>query len=216
MNKNFSLRERKKFQTRLSILNKFLNALENQSFHEIRVEDICDQANISKVTFFKYFSSKEGVLAYFVLRWNFQRSIEIYNRSFSGIEGIRRVFQSAADIPNAEKIFVSLINYYSKLNEKPQKMDLDEYDRYNILQNFSDVDMSEGIQLPILSLQEIFDSYLKHVKQLDTVMISIYSQQLIALFYGVPFHIHIHLQDPNQLRKAYIDGLDLIFKNVET
>ncbi|HBS43513.1 MAG TPA: hypothetical protein DEA91_01910 [Paenibacillus sp.] len=97
MENNLSLRERKKYQTMLSILDEFIVSLESKYFDEIHIEDICDRVRISKVTFFRYFSSKEEVLDYFVLRWCYQRSVEIDRGTFSGTEGIRHMFKTAAD-----------------------------------------------------------------------------------------------------------------------
>jgi len=207
MSSNLPLRERKKYQTMTNILEEFITSLEEKNFHEIVVEDICDRASISKVTFFRYFRSKEEVLDYFVLRWCYQRSIEIGNKTHKGLEGIYHVFKSAAEIPNAEKIFVALINYYSKLTEKPNDIGLSEAASYVISNNLKD-----GVQVGILSLKEIISYYIQQLDNLTEEKKSNYTEHLLSLFYGVPFQVHIQMLGTSQLNKAYKLHLDLLFK----
>jgi AcrR family transcriptional regulator len=205
---NLPLRERKKYQTMSSILNEFLTSLESNHFNEIHIEDVCKKVSISKVTFFRYFNSKEEVLDYFVMRWCYQRSVEISNEIYAGIEGIRQVFRSAAEIPNAEKILVSLIHYYSKLKDKPAQKELSEYERYIISQN-----STEGIHVKILSIDEIIHVYLSQIKNLSESSISLFTDHLVALFYGIPFQVHMQKLGSQSLLKAYMDSLDILFSN---
>lgn len=206
MEQKLSLRERKKYQTTSSILEEFLKSLEDLSFQEIHIEDICDKVNISKVTFFRYFKTKEEVLDYFVLRWCYQRSLEIDRNAYRGLEGIHRVFQSAAEIPSAKKILVSLVHYYSKIKEgKPPFKELSEYERYVISDS-----STEELQVGILSLREIMLHYLNQIKGIESKK-SFYADHLITLFYGVPFQIHIQMLDPKSLSKAYTDHIDVMF-----
>jgi AcrR family transcriptional regulator len=210
MNDKLSLRERKKYQTMSAILEEFIHALKDQHFHEILIEDVCNRVSVSKVTFFRYFSSKEEVLDYFVMRWCYQRSLEIKQNAYEGFDGIHRVFQSAAEMPNAEKILVSLVHYYSRLKEKPRKKELSEYERY-VIANGSD----EGLQVEILSLREIMIHYLSQVQELDESMRLIYTDHLLTLFYGIPFQVHIQMLGPNALSKAYSDHLALLIDGIQ-
>lgn len=207
MDQILPLRERKKYQTMTTILEAFLNSLESSTFDEIRVEDICRQVSISKVTFFRYFNSKEAVLDYFVMRWCYQRSIEIHSGAYHGIEGIRHVFRSATNMPNAEKILVAIIHYYSKLKEPPVVKELSEYERYVISQN-----AKEGIHIEVLSIGEIFHSYLVQIESLfEPAKLSKYNQHMLALFFGIPFQVYIQMLGVHTLEQAYMDGLELLF-----
>lgn len=209
MQSKLPLRERKKIQTMTAILEQFLVSLETCNFHEILIDEICDRANVSKVTFFRYFHSKEEVLDYFVMRWCYERSLEIDKNTFSGLEGIRHVFLSAAQIPNAEKILVALIHYYSKLTNKPLKRELTEYERFVISGN-----SIEGIHVQIYSLNEIIHHYLRQVKGLEDAERELYANHLITLFYGIPFQVHIQMVSPGALEKAYADQLQLVCRQI--
>lgn len=211
MEHKLSLRERKKYLTMSSILKEFIHSLEEQNFHEILIEDVCNKANISKVTFFRYFHSKEEVLDYFVLRWCFQRTLEIYSNAYRGWEGIQKVFQSAAEIPNAEKILVSLLHYYSKLKEKPTKKQLSEYERYVIANG-----QTEGLGIQILSLREIILHYLMQITELDESKQLIVADHLMTLLYGIPFQVHIQMQGARSLSEAYSIHLEMLFNGIPT
>jgi len=57
-----SLRERKKRETYARILDVGRELFQSQGFEETAVEQIAAQANISRATFFNYFSTKEALL----------------------------------------------------------------------------------------------------------------------------------------------------------
>jgi len=208
VNRKLTLRERKKYITMNSILNEFLLGLQTKDFHEILIEEICDKVNISKVTFFRYFSTKEEVLDYFVMRWCYQRSVEINRGTYFGRDGIFHVFLSAAKIPNAEKILVSLIHHYSKLKEKPSGKKLTEHEKHVISQ-----DSDEGIEISVLSLEQIFFHYVSQMPNIIDDENIIYVRQLIALFYGIPFQVHIQMLGSNALPEAYKDSLLILLND---
>ncbi|GEM_PF-2253146 len=206
MNKKLTLRERKKYQTMSSILDEFLRSLEHHHFHEILIDDICDKVSISKVTFFRYFSSKEEVLEYFIMRWCYQQSLEISNKTYKGLDGIHHVFQSAAKLPNAEKIIISLIHYYTRL--KTQQIEvkkLSEYERYVISDS-----STEGLQVNLLNLPDILFHYLGQISGLEEEK-TYYVEQLLLLFYGIPLQRHIQLMESKPLSDIYREQIEHCF-----
>lgn len=54
------LRERKKLRTRGEISAAAVSLIAERGLNEVRVEDICDEAEIGRSTFFRYFDSKES------------------------------------------------------------------------------------------------------------------------------------------------------------
>ncbi|MBS9376375.1 TetR family transcriptional regulator [Rhodococcus sp. B50] len=57
-----SLRERNRTRTRLEIENAALELFERQGYDRTSVEEIADQAGVSRATFFRYYPSKEELL----------------------------------------------------------------------------------------------------------------------------------------------------------
>lgn len=56
------LRERKKEQTRVDLIEAAVELFQEKGYEETTVEDIVERANYSRSTFFRYFGNKEDVL----------------------------------------------------------------------------------------------------------------------------------------------------------
>lgn len=65
----------------------------NRQLDEISVDELCAEAGISKVTFFKYFPQKEDVLFYYLRIWSFDRALELGNSPRQGLRGVYYLFE---------------------------------------------------------------------------------------------------------------------------
>lgn len=63
MDINMSRRERKKMETKADILKAARHLFQEKGFETTAIEEITERADVSKATFFNYFSSKENLLA---------------------------------------------------------------------------------------------------------------------------------------------------------
>ncbi|MCE5173564.1 TetR/AcrR family transcriptional regulator [Paenibacillus profundus] len=93
---NISLRERKKAKTKLALYEASLELIVHQPFRDMKVEDICARAEVSKVTFFKCFPQKEDILIYYMCVWLTGRWLEIEKRGLRGWETAEHLFASVA------------------------------------------------------------------------------------------------------------------------
>ncbi|MCM3600773.1 TetR/AcrR family transcriptional regulator [Robertmurraya korlensis] len=182
---NFSIREKKKAQLKMAILDEMLRLLRTKELSEISVEELCQNIQTTKVTFFKYFRYKEQVLDYFVIRWLYERSNEIHSKHFNGKEGILHIFQTISEDTLGKKIMVSLVHYYSKLNEKPTIMEITPYEYYLFNE--------EAFQNKVkpMELNQIFIYYLSQMESVNEADYYHISCQFLALMYGVPIQTHI-------------------------
>lgn len=200
---NFSIREKKKAQLKIAILNEMLRLLRTKDLTEISVEELCKNIQTTKVTFFKYFRYKEQVLDYFVIRWLYERSNEIHCQHFNGKEGILQLFQTISeDTLLGKKIMVSLVHYYSKLKEKPTIIEITPYEYY--LFN------KEAFQNKVkpMELTQIFIYYLSQIESVHEADYYHISSQLHALMYGVPIQTHImELEDMYSFYKIGINSI---------
>lgn len=63
-----SLRERHKRRTRDRIYEAAVSLFTNRPYNEVTVEEICEQAEVGRATFFRFYGSKAGLLSEFSLR----------------------------------------------------------------------------------------------------------------------------------------------------
>lgn len=111
-----SLREEKYARTKIAILNLVLEKLEETSFDEIRIADVCREIGVSKRTFYNYFSSIHHVFIYLLQIWIIDtKNIVLQRHPVAGLESIRTAFEDLgrkfAKQPKAAfQIFSSIFN----------------------------------------------------------------------------------------------------------
>ncbi|MGG6314349.1 TetR/AcrR family transcriptional regulator [Paenibacillus macerans] len=124
---DISLRELKKARAKLALYESGLSLMENKMFHDVMLEDICRKAEVSRVTFFKFFPKKEDLLVYFMRVWLTERIIEIEAERKRGFAAIRhlldKVAETAVDMPG---LLPSLISFLAEMNMHPAMPELSE------------------------------------------------------------------------------------------
>jgi AcrR family transcriptional regulator len=73
---------------RYKIINYVLQTCQHKDFDKLYVTEICQAANISKVTFFKYFERKEDVLMLYKSIINTGICIEVSQRGLKSLKGL--------------------------------------------------------------------------------------------------------------------------------
>ncbi len=109
-----SLRKEKAARLKLAVLEQTLKLIGKRPFDDLYVEDICEKVKISKVTFFKYFPTKEDILSYYFRIWCLRRAVELKEKPKEGLQGIFYLFDRLSDdIELHPGIILSLIAYLS-------------------------------------------------------------------------------------------------------
>lgn len=209
MSKDIGLRDKNRAHIKLNVLECTLQLIGNCSFEDIQVHDICEKAEISRVTYFKYFPRKEDILVYFFRIWSFHRTVEQLRDPKRGIQGIEHLFKKVADFPNAHGIMRNLISFITHLKEPLRSVKVEKAEKLFLYPGDKDV-----LDLPVLSQSEMFYQFIieaiedgkirKDVNPGDIV------KALTTVFYGVP--IGSHIRQEQDLWPIYKINLDLIFK----
>jgi AcrR family transcriptional regulator len=151
-----SVREKKSARIKISILSATIEIIGKGSFDTIHVNQICDIAGVSKVTFFKYFPQKEDILLHYFKVWCFHRAVELSIDQKSGIEGIRYLFNSLAKSYTIHPgMFLGLLGYYTKLEMPVKPFPLKLAERQLIYPNVENID-----EIDTLSLDQLFENFL--------------------------------------------------------
>ena len=124
-NTDISLREIKKARAKIALYEASLSLMEDKMFHEVMVEDICQKAELSRVTFFKFFPKKEDVLIYFMQIWLTERIIEIESMHKHGFDAIRHLLYKVGEQAGTiTGIMPSLISFLAQMKMHPNLQDL--------------------------------------------------------------------------------------------
>lgn len=218
--KKFTLRERKKAQTHLAILDAVIELLDEKPLDKITIDEICDVVEISKGTFFQYFPQKTDVLVYYGLLWNLE-AMWIVTKSKEvtpGLEAIKFVFDELCKkIENHPKLWREIIvvralqpEKFSQMGntDEPQVSEAERAIRFPAYKGIDSIPEGNFRQLFFLNLNAAVEKgELADDTDLETVFMA-----LACIFYGVPLMTfekdHIHLQ-------TYFDNqLDLLWKGL--
>ena len=121
------LRELKKARSKIALYESFLSLMEDGTFRDVMLDDICRKAEVSRVTFFNYFQRKEDLLVYFMRVWLTERIIEIGAGRMRGFAAVRHLLQQVARQSERQPgIMPSLISYLAEMNMHPCMPELSE------------------------------------------------------------------------------------------
>lgn len=115
-----SLREKKKAKTKLALLRAGVELMGEGSFRQVSVEEICQRAEVSKVTFFKFFPQKEELLIYFMSIWQAECFVELEEAQKRGWEAFRHILLKLTEQARKQPgIMLSLISFLAEQSMHP-------------------------------------------------------------------------------------------------
>ncbi|ASJ55062.1 TetR family transcriptional regulator [Brevibacillus formosus] len=191
-----SLREKKKAKTKFALLDAALELIGDGSFRNVLVEDICERAEVSKVTFFKFFPQKEELLIYYMSIWQAECFVELQNTGKRGWEAVRHVFAKVArDSEKHPGIMLSLVSFLAEQKMHPCVPLLSEAE---LFLRFPEHEEREA--LGAVDLHQIFQRCIQeaardgqlapHVNEEEAIIL------LFSMFYGAYLTAHLfHVSD---------------------
>jgi AcrR family transcriptional regulator len=192
--KNFPLRDRKKANTRIAILDSVINRLHNQPLDKITIEEICDDVEISKGTFFQYFPQKTDVLVFYGLLWNLE-AMWLTTKSPNvspGISAIELAFdEHSKKVANHPQLWMEIIATRAQQPHKFAQMGSNPTDKISTVERIIRFPNLKGIEdIPEDNFRRLFTLNLQAAKEngelpanLDVEMVCM---SLACIFYGVP------------------------------
>ncbi|WP_127591625.1 TetR/AcrR family transcriptional regulator [Paenibacillus lautus] len=120
MDSEIPLRELKKAKNKIAMYEAALSLMKDRMFSQVMLEDICKRAEISKVTFFKFYQRKEDLLIYFMRIWLTERVIEIDTEGKKGFQAFRHLLSQVAKEHQVRPgMMPSLISFLAEQNMQP-------------------------------------------------------------------------------------------------
>lgn len=186
-----SLREKKKAKTKLALLQASLGLSGERSFRQVLVEEICQQADVSKVTFFKFFPQKEDLLIYFMSVWQAQCYLELVDSGKRGWEAVRHIYGKVTeDATKHPGIMLSLISFLSEQKMHPWVPKLSETELWLL---FPERDTTEGVEE--VTLDRILLRCVKEVREDGELVPHLTENEavvlLFSIFYGAYLSAHL-------------------------
>lgn len=123
---NFSLRKINYVKTRTTILKTAANLLKQKEFSEITVDEICQKAQISRGTFFNYFSTKEHIFHYFIRIFTVKIALRMkqWKEDMAFEDKLKEVYQWFLEEKQYTEFTSSYINFLLTVGEEANEMKL--------------------------------------------------------------------------------------------
>lgn len=209
--KKLPLREIKKARSKIAIFKASFELIEKKSFKDVKLEEICEKAEVSKVTFFKFFPQKEDLLIYFMRLWLANRMIEFKLQPTRGIAAIRHLFRSVADNAGEKPgLMLSLIGYLSEVNMHPNMPVLSDAEIQILYPG-----KEELVDAEAPNLGELFHRFIEEAKEDGDISGSVPTDDLVkamfTIFYGACLTAHLYNSD--RFMEFYDLHLKLILTN---
>lgn len=199
---NVGKREHNKAVQKLAILEAFIKHMAKCRLHEINVEEVCKEIGISKVTFFNYFKSKDEIVEYFILLWNYQMHYEISENNLRGKQALYHYFDRVSEHESVMSIMTALIAFFSKVTcYKPTYISDYELFLYN-----------EKAYHKGYRNKKIHDIFYETLEEMGykTGQIGPLLTNIMSGFYGIAFVKGLGYGE--NLKDSYRDFLDTILK----
>lgn len=201
------LRELKKARAKLALYEAGMELIGQGSFKELLIDDLCRRAEISKVTFFKFFRQKEDLLVYFMRVWLTERLIELSHQPKQGFEAVRHILYHVAESAKTKPgLMLSLIGFLSESKMHPCMPVLSEAEVRLLFPGNEEL----GAQNP--DMYALFSRCMREAKEAGELRAGLpvehAVQALFTIFYGS--FLTSHLVGSKDLMKDYDIHLALL------
>lgn len=180
---NFSLRKINYVKTRTTILKTTATLLKQKDFADITVDEICQKAQISRGTFFNYFSTKEHIFHYFMRIFTIRIALRMkkWKQGMPFEEKLSTLYKWFLEEKQYSKFVTSYINFILTVGEEANQMKLTDAE---FVYFFGTVDESEYDYYNNLTLNYLFKEMCKDAKEKGEITLKYNENELSSLVVG--------------------------------
>lgn len=201
------LRELKKAKNKIALYEAGISLMQDRMFSEVLLEDICKAANISKVTFFKFYQRKEDLLIYYMRIWLTERIIAIETEGITGFRAFRYLLQHVSTEHNLRPgIMPSLISFLAEVKMQPFMPELSRAEVALLFPNHTDI----GAESP--NMYRLFRRFMETEAAAGRLNPSLSVEQAVKIcftvFYGA--FLTAQLYGASDVGRIYEDHLGML------
>ncbi|WP_054403422.1 TetR/AcrR family transcriptional regulator [Paenibacillus solani] len=201
------LRELKKATNKITLYEAALSMMRDRMFSQVMLEDICKRAEISKVTFFKFYQRKEELLIYFMRIWLTKRIIEINAEGKRGFQAFRHLlYQVAKEHQIRPGMMPSLISFLAEQNMQPCMPELSPAEVSLLFPGHEEA----GSKSP--NMYDLFQQFMKEEDQAGRLNKALTLEQAVqicfTIFYGA--FLTAQLYNSTEIDRFYETHLGLL------
>lgn len=180
---NFSLRKINYVKTRTTILKTAASLLKQKEFSDITVDEICQKAQISRGTFFNYFSTKEHIFHYFIRIFTIKIALRMkkWDQSMKFEDKLDMIYGWFREEKQYTKFISSYINFILTVGEECNEMKLIDAEFVYFFGNIKEEDYAYYNDL---TLNKLFMEMCKEAREKGEISLSCDDQELSSLVVG--------------------------------
>ncbi|MBP3888269.1 MAG: TetR/AcrR family transcriptional regulator [Cellulosilyticum sp.] len=180
---NFSLRKINYVKTRTTILKTTANLLKQKEFADITVDEICQKAQISRGTFFNYFSTKEHIFHYFMRIFTVKIALRMqkWDEDMSFEEKLSTIYKWFLEEKEYSNFIGSYINFILAVGEEANEMKLIDAE---FVYFFGNIKEEEYPYYNELTLNKLFVEMCKTAKGKGEITLDYDEKELSSLVVG--------------------------------
>ncbi|MDF2612356.1 MAG: regulatory protein TetR [Clostridia bacterium] len=181
---NFSLRKINFVKTRTTILKAVTNLLKQEEFSAITVDEICQKAQISRGTFFNYFSTKDHIFHYYLRIFTIKIAlrIKLWDKDMSLEDKLKDIYAWFSEEKQYSRFLDSYINVILNVGEEANEMKLIDAE---FIYFFNGIEEDEYAYYNSLTMGKIFEQLCIEAKEKGEITLKASNRELAALCTGV-------------------------------
>lgn len=177
---HFSLRKINFVKTRTTILKAVLNLLKEKDFSSITIDEICQKAQISRGTFFNYFSTKEHVFHYYLRIFTIKIALRIksWKKGKSFKDKINEIYKWFNEETQYSKFINNFFNFLITVGEENNEMKLTDAE---FVYFYNGIDDEEYSYYNSLTFSKIFSTICEEAKREGDILLDLSSDELASI-----------------------------------